>query len=92
MIMIDPSTPNWAQFVRRSPGRDRGSVTGPSSDPDTFNAPDTAVVNTFDVSGSAGQISLSTTSALDDAFVRLRGSDGRRTQAGLNVANVDAAE
>jgi hypothetical protein len=71
----------------------RGSVTGPSADPDTFNAPDTTVVKTFDVSGSSGQISLTyDLGKLDDAFyVRLRGSDGKRTQAGLNGANVDAA-
>ncbi len=96
VIMIQTqSTPNWAQFVPALAKVDviRGSVTGPSSDPDTFNAPDTAVVKTFDVSGSASQISLSyDLGKLDDAFyVRLRGSDGRRTQAGLNGANVDAA-
>jgi hypothetical protein len=96
VIMIETqSTPNWAQFVPALAKLDviRGSVTGPSSDPDTFNAPDTAVVKSFDVSGSTGKISLTyDLGKLDAAFyVRLRGSDGKRTQPGLNGAGVDPA-
>ena len=71
----------------------RGSVTGPASDQDTFVAPDTSVVKTYDVSGMTGLITLTyDLGKVDDPFyVRLRGSDGHRTSAGLGGANVDAA-
>jgi hypothetical protein len=96
VIMIQTrSTPNWAQFVPSLAQVDviRGSVTGPASDRDTFNAPDTAVVQTYDVSGRSGLITLSyDLGKLDDAFyVRLRGSDGNRTAVGLNGQGVYAA-
>ena len=88
------STPNWAQFVPALAKVDviRGSVTGPASDQDTFVAPDTSVVKTYDVSGMTGLITLTyDLGKVDDPFyVRLRGSDGHRTAAGLGGANVDA--
>jgi hypothetical protein len=95
-IMIrTQATPNWAQFVPALQKVDviRGSVTGPVDDPDTFWAPDTSVVETFDVSGQTGRITLSyDLGKLDGPFyVRLRGSDGNRIAVGLNGASVDPA-
>jgi hypothetical protein len=88
------STPNWAQFVPALAKVDviRGSVTGPSADRDSMHASDTAVVKTFDVSGKSGLIQLKfDLGRLDHpCFVRLRGSDGKRSQTGLNGAQVDA--
>ncbi len=88
------ATPNWAQFIPMLAKVDviRGAVTGASADRDSFHTPDTKVVKTFDVSGSDGMIRLSYDlgSSRDPFYVRLRGSDGKRTQIGINGASVDA--
>jgi hypothetical protein len=87
--------PNWSQFVPALAKVDviRGSVTGAVPDRDTFAAPRTRVVKTYDVSGSSGVISLTyPLGRLDDGFyVRLRGSDGKRLAPGLNGTAVDPA-
>ena len=85
--------PNWAQFVPTLARIDvvRGAVTGPVTDRDTFVAPQTAVVETFEMSGRTGDISLTYGLGRADEpfYVRLRGSDGKRSQPGLNGASVD---
>ena len=71
-----------------------GAVTGPASDRDTFVAPDAKVVKTFEVpAGAPGDVYTAkyTVRAKDPLYVRLRGSDGKRTAVGLRGANVDPA-
>ena len=88
------STPNWAQFVPALARVDviRGAVTGAAADRDSFHTPDTQVVQTYDVTGRTGTIKLTFDlgKAGDPFYVRLRGSDGKRTQTGINGAEVDA--
>jgi hypothetical protein len=93
-VDIDLATvPNWAQFVPQLKRVDVivGQVTGPVADRDTFTAPTARVVRSFEV--SPGKVRLSFTHAfgrLDKPFyVRLRGTDGNRTQPGLMGAGVD---
>jgi hypothetical protein len=93
-ITIDRAkNPNWAQFVPRLARVDviRGAVTGPVTDRDTFLAPDTAVVKSFEVSGSDSTVSFTyDLGPLDQPFyVRLRGTDGNRTAPGYLGATVD---
>ena len=59
----------------------RGEVTGPASDADTFSAPGTRVIRSYDTSGQTDLISLNYgLGRLDTGFyVRLRGSDGNRS-------------
>jgi hypothetical protein len=87
--------PNWSQFLPKLARVDviRGAVTGPAGDRDTFSAPGTRVVQSYDVSAQQGSISLSyALGPLDDGlYVRLRGSDGNRLAPGLNGAAVDPA-
>ncbi len=96
VIRIEPARlPNWAQFVPRLAKVDviRGDVTGAATDRDTFSAPGTRVVKTWDVSGRSNIITLTyDLGRLDEGFyVRLRGSDGNRLAPGLNGARVDPA-
>ena len=93
-IRIRPAVlPNWSQFVPKLAKVDviRGAVTGAVKDRDTFTAPGTRVVRSYDVSGDSGVISLNyALGRLDEGFyVRLRGSDGNRTAVGLRGAAVD---
>lgn len=93
-IRIRPAQrPNWSQFVPQLAKVDviRGAVTGPVQDRDTFTAPQTRVVKSYDVSSDSGVISLEfALGRLDEGFyVRLRGSDGKRLAVGLNGASVD---
>lgn len=87
--------PNWAGFVPQLAKIDviRGSVTGPASDRDSFHTPDTKVVTTFDVSGRDGVFELTFDLGVADEpfYVRVRGSDGKRTQPGLYGAAIDPA-
>jgi len=89
------SVPNWSQALPKLAKVDviRGDVTGAAPDRDSFTAPGTKVVKTFDVSAQTGVISLSyDLGALSDGFyVRLRGSDGNRLAPGLGGAAVDPA-
>ena len=70
-----------------------GAVTGPVSDRDTLAAPQTSVVKTVEVPAKAPGNVFSFTYDLgarrDPFYVRLRGSDGRRTAVGLKGASVD---
>jgi PHP domain len=89
------SLPNWAEFVPELARVDviRGRVTGPVSDRDVFTTAATRVVKTYDVSGRSGTIELVYgLGAVDEPFyLRVRGSDGKRLQPGLNGAAVDPA-
>jgi hypothetical protein len=85
--------PNWAAFIPVLKRVDVivGTVTGPVTDKDTFVAPNTKVVKSFEVSPGARQVSLTySLGRLDKPFyLRLRGTDGNRTQPGLLGAAVD---
>ena len=74
--------PNWSQFVPKLKKVDviRGAVTGPAATADTFTAPGTRVVQSYDVSGAGKEFLLTyNLGRLDTGFyVRLRGSDGNR--------------
>ena len=89
------SRPNWGQFVPALAKIDviRGAVTGAVGDRDTISAPNTRVAKTFDVSGRVGQVRLTYDLGRVDKpfYLRLRGSDGKRTQVGLGGAAVDPA-
>ncbi|MEU1304766.1 histidinol-phosphatase [Streptomyces shenzhenensis] len=69
----------------------RGAVRGPASDRDAWQAPDTKVVETRDVSGRTGTYTLRIplTAGDESCYVRLRGSDGNRHGAGYLGASVD---
>ncbi|MFF5085178.1 histidinol-phosphatase [Actinoplanes sp. NPDC000266] len=86
--------PNWAQFVPVLKRVDVivGTITGPVKDKDSFQAPDTKVVKSFEISAGAKKVSLSfALGRLDKPFyVRVRGTDGKRTQPGLLGPSVDA--
>lgn len=89
------SLPNWAQFVPKLAKVDVivGDVTGPVADADSFQTPNTSVVQTFDVSGRSGTFELRyPLGNLEKGFyVRVRGSDGKRLQPGLLGASIDPA-
>ncbi|WP_423461991.1 PHP domain-containing protein [Promicromonospora sp. MS192] len=69
-----------------------GAVTGPVADRDTIVAPDTRVVQSWDTTGRAGTIELVYRFTADRAsYVRLRGTDGKRSQVGYLGADVDPA-
>ncbi|AKT52261.1 PHP domain-containing protein [Arsenicicoccus sp. oral taxon 190] len=90
--------PNWAQFVPQLAKVDAigGMVTGPVADRDTFTAPQTRVLRSWDVStvGAGQWVELRygpVTVGDAGVYVRLRGSDGKRTAPGLRGAAVDPA-
>jgi hypothetical protein len=85
--------PNWAGFVPALKRVDVivGTVTGPVSDSDTYTTPNTRVVKSFEVSKTSGRITFSyPLGRLDKPFyLRVRGTDGNRTQPGLLGPGVD---
>jgi hypothetical protein len=85
--------PNWRQFIPVLKRVDVivGTVTGPVADKDAFRAPDTRVVKSYEVSPGIGRFSVRySLGRLDKPFyLRLRGTDGNRTQPGLMGAAVD---
>ena len=87
--------PNWAQFVPTLARVDviQGAVTGPQRDKDEFRAPRTKVVRSFEVDRSTGTVTLRHSLGRVDGplYVRLRGTDGNRSQPGLYGADVDPA-
>jgi hypothetical protein len=88
-----PDTPNWAQFIPQLTRVDVivGQVTGPVADKDTFTAPQTRVVTSFEVKPGSRRLSLRyDLGRVDQPFyVRLRGTDGKRTQPGLMGTAID---
>ena len=96
VVMVETaSRPNWAQEMPELATVDliRGAVGGPVSDRDAFTAPDTRVAKSWDVSGRTGRFTLTYDLGRLDGpiYVRLRGSDGRRSQPGFLGASVDPA-
>ncbi|WP_239136002.1 PHP domain-containing protein [Dactylosporangium siamense] len=89
------NTPNWANFVPTLARVDviKGDVTGPVADKDTFKAPNTKVVKSFEVNKSTGTVSFTYDLGPADQpfYVRLRGTDGNRTAPGYHGAAVDPA-
>ncbi|RKN45784.1 PHP domain-containing protein [Streptomyces hoynatensis] len=87
--------PNWAQFVPELARVDviQGAVTGTQRDKDTFRARQAKVVTSFDVNRSTGTVTLTYSLGRVDQplYVRLRGTDGNRSQPGLYGADVDPA-
>ncbi|RIQ11402.1 histidinol-phosphatase [Jiangella rhizosphaerae] len=87
--------PNWSQFVPRLNRIDliRGAVDPGHAEEqrDTFVAPDTRVVQQWDTSGRTGSYEIvHDLGRVDDAFyVRLRGTDGNRSQPGFLGAAID---
>jgi hypothetical protein len=89
------SVPSWGQFVPRLARVDviQGNVTGAAADLDSFTAPDTRVVRSFDVSDETGVVTLTYDlgSVHGPVFLRVRGTDGNRSAPGLYGAAVDPA-
>ncbi|MDN3296799.1 PHP domain-containing protein [Streptomyces ficellus] len=87
--------PNWAGFVPRLARVDviQGDVTGAVADQDTFTAPTAKVVRSYDTGGRTGTVRLTYSLGPVDRplYLRLRGSDGNRSAAGLMGASVDPA-
>ena len=94
VLDIDPQdVPNWRQFVPVLSRVDviAGTVTGPVADRDSFVAPDTRVVKSFEIAPGTGRVSLRYSFGRFDKpfYLRVRGTDGKRTQPGLLGAAVD---
>ncbi|MDT0266810.1 PHP domain-containing protein [Streptomyces sp. DSM 44915] len=87
--------PNWANFVPRLARVDviRGAVTGEVTDRDAFQTPDARVVRSWEVNETSGTVSFTYDlgRVSEPGYVRLRGTDGKRVQTGLNGAQVDPA-
>ncbi|NBE99586.1 histidinol-phosphatase [Nonomuraea sp. KC401] len=85
--------PNWAQFVPTLARVDviQGDVTGPASDKDAFTTPDTKVVQSYEVGRNSGTVTFTYRLGRVDrpVYVRLRGTDGKRSAPGLLGAGVD---
>jgi hypothetical protein len=95
-IRITPAQrSNWAQFLPRLRKLDliKGRVTGPAEDRDVFHTPHTSVMKTWEVKDDRTLELVVPLGPIDDTgfYVRLRGSDGNRTQAGYHGAAVDPA-
>ena len=86
---------NWAQFRPELRKVDviQGRITGPVEDRDTFTTPETRVVKTWELSGTDTHELTLDLGPVDETgyYVRLRGSDGNRTQAGFYGADLDPA-
>ncbi|TMR89188.1 histidinol-phosphatase [Nonomuraea basaltis] len=85
--------PNWAQVVPTLARVDvvQGDVTGPAADKDAFTTPSTKVVQSYEVNKNTGTVTFTyQLGAIDrPVYVRLRGTDGRRSAPGLLGAAVD---
>ncbi|MGW3349318.1 PHP domain-containing protein [Nonomuraea rubra] len=85
--------PNWAQFVPTLARVDviQGDVTGPVSDRDAFTTPNTKVVQSYEVNKNSGTVTFTYQLGAVDrpVYVRLRGTDGKRSAPGLLGAAVD---
>jgi hypothetical protein len=71
----------------------RGAVTGPVSDRDSITAPDARVVTSFEVGKSRGtaRFTYPLGPVSGPLYLRLRGTDGKRTAVGAHGAAVDPA-
>lgn len=69
-----------------------GKVTGPATDRSSFRAPGTRVVKSWDIDERAGTVELVHRIKVDGPFyVRVRGTDGKRSAPGCFGADVDPA-
>jgi hypothetical protein len=88
------TTPNWAQFVPKLARVDviAGSVTGTVTAPDSFVAPNTKLVQSFEVGATkTGSVSFTYSfgQVTEPFYLRVRGTDGNRAAPGLMGAAVD---
>jgi hypothetical protein len=86
--------PNATGLVPRAARVDLilGTVTGPAADRSTFRAPGTRVVRSWDVTGRTGTITLDHEITAEESFyVRVRGTDGKRSAPGFFGADIDPA-
>jgi hypothetical protein len=95
-VRIDLATrPNGSQIVPTLARVDviAGDVTGPVADPDQFTTPDTRVVRSYDTSMATGSVTLTYDVGPVERpmYLRLRGTDGKRTAPGLLGTDVDPA-
>jgi hypothetical protein len=93
-IDIDLATlPNWSQFLPKLARVDviAGQVTGPVADQDTFTAPTTRVVKSFEVGSATGRVSFTHSFGRvgEPFYFRVRGTDGKRSAPGLMGAAID---
>ncbi|PBC69804.1 PHP domain-containing protein [Streptomyces sp. TLI_235] len=87
-------TPNYAGLVPVLARVDliKGRVTGPVTDRDTITAPDTRVVRSWEVDKRQGTVTLVQEFTADQScYLRVRGTDGKRTAPGLLGKAVDPA-
>ena len=96
VTIVPAQLPNWATFVPKLAKVDiiKGLVTGPAADRDTLSTPHTRVVRSYDVTGKTDTIKITyDLGRVEDKgfYVRLRGSDGKRTQTGYFGAAIDPA-
>jgi hypothetical protein len=88
-----PQEANWAQFLPQLKRIDviMGDVTGPVADRDTFKAPNTKVVQSFEVTAADnGREFVFRLRGVDGPkYFRIRGTDGNRSAVGLMGKNVD---
>lgn len=67
-----------------------GEITGPAEDRDATRAPGTRVVTSWDTAGLDGTIELTHRFTLEhDVYLRIRGTDGKRSQPGFHGVEVD---
>jgi len=67
-----------------------GTVTGPAADSSTTVAPDTRVVHSWDTTDQDGTLELRYAFTLEeDSYLRVRGTDGKRSQPGFLGADID---
>jgi PHP domain len=67
-----------------------GRLVGPTDDPDSTVAPDTKVVTSWDTTEQDGTIELTHRFTLEhDVYLRVRGTDGKRSQPGYLGAAID---
>jgi hypothetical protein len=88
-----PQEANWAQYLPQLKRIDVivGDVTGPVADRDTFKAPNTKVVQSFEVTpADNGREFVFRLPKMDGAkYFRIRGTDGNRSAPGLMGSAVD---
>lgn len=69
-----------------------GKITGSADDPDTLYAPETKVVESWDTGDRNGHFELTHSFDVEqDTYLRVRGTDGKRSSPGYRGADVDPA-
>jgi hypothetical protein len=93
ITVASASRPNYHGELPRLSHVDviRGAVCGPVHKRDEWRAPDTRVVETRDVRRRTGTYTVTVPLGVvrESGYVRVRGSDGKRTGAGLLGRHVD---